>query len=116
MFADNLAYFYDTGPFGLATLCALGATTFAGHLDTVGENAFDAAATTTHTLRYQDSMLLSAGDIVTINAVNYKVIGVPRQINTAERLAHLVRHLLNGCRELGKDWAMRYQQWWVSFS
>jgi hypothetical protein len=36
-------------------------------------------------------MLLSAGDIVTINAVNYKVIGVPRQINTAERLAHLVR-------------------------
>jgi len=91
VFAENLAYFYDTGPFGLATLCALGATTFAGHLDTVGENAFDAAATTTHTLRYQDSMLLSAGDIVTINAVNYKVIGVPRQINTAERLAHLVR-------------------------
>ncbi len=42
---DNQAYFYDTGPFGLATLCALGATTFAGHLDTVGENAFDAAAT-----------------------------------------------------------------------
>jgi hypothetical protein len=78
-------------PFGLATLCALGATTFAGHLDTVGENAFDAAATTTHTLRYQDSMLLSAGDIVTINAVNYKVLGVPRQLNTAERLAHLVR-------------------------
>ena len=34
MFADALAYFYDTGPFGLATLCALGATTFAGHLDT----------------------------------------------------------------------------------
>ncbi len=43
MFADSLAYFYDTGPFGLATLCALGATTFAGHLDTVGENAFGAA-------------------------------------------------------------------------
>ena len=80
MMFDNLAYFYDTG-----------ATTFAGHLDTVGENAFDAAATTTHTLRYQASMLLSAGDLVTINAVNYKVIGVPRQLNTAERLAHLVR-------------------------
>ena len=91
MMFDNQAYFYDTGPFGLATLCALGATTFAGHLDTVGENAFDAAATTTHTLRYQDSMLLSSGDIVTINAVNYKVLGVPRQINTAERIAHLVR-------------------------
>jgi hypothetical protein len=33
MVYENLAYFYDTGPFGLATLCALGAATFAGHLD-----------------------------------------------------------------------------------
>jgi len=41
---DNLSYYYDTGPFGLATLCALGATT-------------------THTLRYQDSMLLAAGSM-----------------------------------------------------
>ena len=38
MFAENLTCFYDTGPFGLATLCALGATTFAGHLDTVESN------------------------------------------------------------------------------
>ncbi len=91
MFAENLNYFYDTGPFGQATLCVLGATTFAGHLDTVGENAFDAAATTTHTLRYREGALLSAGDIVTINAVNYKVLGAPRQLNPAERLAHLVR-------------------------
>ena len=29
---DNLAYFYDTGPFGLATLCALGATNIFGRL------------------------------------------------------------------------------------
>lgn len=66
---DNLTPFYDTGPFGLAVACVLGATTFAGHLDTVGENALDAAATTSHTLRYQNGALLAAGDIVTIGGV-----------------------------------------------
>lgn len=91
MLSDNLTPFYDTGPFGLAVACVLGATTFAGHLDTVGENAFDAAATTSHTLRYQNGALLAAGDIVTIRGVAYKVLGVPRQLNPEERLAYLAR-------------------------
>jgi len=75
--AAVFASLYDTGPYGLASSCLLGAVPFAGILSDV-DVQLDTVATGTHLLHYQHgSITLAAGDLVLIGASSYKVIGVP---------------------------------------
>lgn len=84
---DSSALFrclYDSGPYGPATRCLLGAVPFGGILSTVDVEHPDTLVTGTHTLQYQyGSTLLTAGDLVTIGRDSYKVIGVPQRIEDA---------------------------------
>jgi hypothetical protein len=87
---DDLAPFYRTGPGCMAIMAEMGPDAFPAIVDTVDETAFAAAAHTTHTMRYQDvSIALSAGDLIHIDGYAYKVICIPRRINTLERQAQL---------------------------
>lgn len=75
---------YDTGPYGAANVCTLGATEFAGILEPVDVESWDGAAVVaTHRLHYQHGMLLAAGDLVVIDGGTYKVYGVPQRDHDA---------------------------------
>jgi hypothetical protein len=84
------APFYDLEPLGFALPCAVGITSFPGILHTVDAMSFDAAAHSTHTLRYQDDVNIAPNSMITVAGVNYKALSVPRKINRAEMLASLV--------------------------
>lgn len=81
---------YESRPFGLADDCLLGAAAFTAFLDTADADYFSAQATS-HTLRYRLGVPLKTGDPVTVNGTLYRVVGAPRQINTGELRAALVR-------------------------
>lgn len=84
MIDDPTLFYHDFGVQATAN-----GSTFAALLDTVGKESWDAAAISTHTLRYPNR-LLSAGDTVTIDAHTYKVLGIPRELNPVEKIADLV--------------------------
>jgi len=89
-FTDYFDTAYDTGPTGFAAAVVLGETTFPGLLDSIDQDAFAAAAHTTHTLRYQSaSATLTHNAIVQIDGASYKVVGVTHRINAQERRALL---------------------------
>lgn len=82
--------FYDLEPLGFALPCAVGLTSFPGILDTVDAMSFDAAAHSTHALRYQHGPAIPPNTLITVAGVNYKTISVPRRINRDELVASLV--------------------------
>lgn len=81
---------YQAGDFGLAVDCLLGTAAFTAFLDTADDDYF-AAQSTGHTLRYRLGVPLQTGDQVTIDGTLYRVNGAPRQINSGEMRAALVR-------------------------
>lgn len=81
---------YQSGDFGLAVDCLLGQAAFTAFLDTADDDYF-AAQSTGHTLRYRIGVPLQTGDQVTIDGTLYRVNGAPRQINSGEMRAALVR-------------------------
>ena len=84
--------FYDLSPSGMADSCQAGAVTFPGLLDSAAIDAFDAGVATGHSLRYpSDAVTLAAGGSVTVDGDDYRVVGVPRQINRDEMRAQLAR-------------------------
>lgn len=83
--------FYDAGPAGLASLCWFNGVQFAGLLDTSDEDFFGDAVASTHQIQYSRRVQLLTGSIVTVDDVDYKVVGVPRQINDFDNMARLVK-------------------------
>lgn len=86
----SIDQFYRYAPAGFAVLCRLGVTEFPGILDTQDLDAYDAASTTRHTLRYPyGSVTVAPGDTITAAGDDYRVAGLPARINRDEMLAHL---------------------------
>lgn len=87
--ADD-AIFYDAGPQGLASQCWLDGVMFAGVLDTADEDVFGGAASSTHRLQYSRRIRLTTGALITIDSVQYKVVGAPHQIGPFDSSVGLV--------------------------
>ena len=90
-FAADDAIFYSAGPHGFASCCWHNGVLFAGILDSSDADAWESAAVGTHQLTYPKTTRLVADAEVRIDNELYKVVGVPRQINTLDYLAHLVK-------------------------
>ena len=88
--ADD-AIFYDASTAGVAEPCWFDGVMFSGLFDTADEDMFGDAVASTHQVQYSRRIRLTTGSIVMIDEVNYKVVGVPRQINHFDNLAKLVR-------------------------
>lgn len=85
--AADLPTFYAD----LAETVQRGADSFKGFLVSADAEAWDAARVGTHSLQYINTTQLAANDLLTIAAVDYKVVGQPKRINGSECLADLVR-------------------------
>lgn len=64
-------------------------------LDVAEPDVLDTAKITTHTMRYPLGVLVSARELLTIaegvHAGDYKVQGIPEQLNSTEYIAQLVK-------------------------
>ena len=90
-FAADDAIFYDAGPHGFASCCWHAGVLFAGILDSSDADAWESAAVGTHQLTYPKTTRLATAAEVRIDDDIYKVVGVPRQINIYDCVAHLVK-------------------------
>ena len=82
--------FYAIGRSGFAVECTCNSQTFAAIHSPVDAMAFDAAAHTTHQIRYAMGPALPTGALVTVSGSDYRLAGTPRRINAEEMLADLV--------------------------
>lgn len=82
--------FYATGRSGFAVQCVANSARFPGIHSPVGESSYEAAAHTTHQLRYASANTLAHGNTVAVDGTDYRVAGAPRRINADEMIADLV--------------------------
>lgn len=91
-FASMLDLLYTPAPYGFARTCLVEGASFDALIDTVDALSFDAVAVGTHQIRYRSrTATLATGATLSIDRAHYRVLGVPKQINTDESLAQLVK-------------------------
>ena len=84
----------DAGVFyrsGLTETVETARGTFEAFLDTAEADVFNEASISTHSLRYQSNDAVLTGEVITVDGLSYKVIGLPRRINSGEYTADLVK-------------------------